>query len=57
MRRLFAVEFRVPIEFAASAVGHREDEQSLPPVRCPDFRRREYSCRNPVAHAVKIAAD
>lgn len=47
--------FELPDCTLVVAVGH--DEQPLPAMACADFRRAEYTRRNPVAHALKVAAD
>jgi hypothetical protein len=39
------------------AVAGGEDEEALPPVRRADFRRREQSCRKPVAQADQVSGD
>lgn len=43
------------VESVVLAVGH--DEQPLSAMACADFRRAEYTRRNPVAHALKVSAD
>jgi hypothetical protein len=38
-------------------IAHGEDEKTLAPVRCADFRRRKQSCRKDVAHADQFSGD